>query len=60
MGKSQCKNTIKSQGNMVIPEPSYPTEARSGYPNTVISREYDLKSSISKLIEAFEKEVNIP
>jgi hypothetical protein len=46
IAKGQCKNIInKSQGNMIPPEPSSPTTARSRYPNTTETQKDDLKST---------------
>jgi hypothetical protein len=59
MGKGQCRNTInKSQGNMVLTEPRYPTTASSEYLNTAESQENNLKSNLMKMIETFKEEMN--
>jgi hypothetical protein len=56
MGKGHCKNIVnKGQSSMVPPEPSFPAIASPGYPNSD-----DLKSNLTKMIEAFKEEMNKP
>lgn len=59
MAKDQCKNiTKKSQGNMALPEASYPTAASTAYPNTNEAQEDDLKPNHVNMIQAFKEEIN--
>jgi hypothetical protein len=54
MVKGQNKNTV----NSVVPsEPSSPMTASSGYPNTATEQDNDLKSHLTKMIEAFKEEI---
>lgn len=54
MAKCQCKDTVnKSQSNMLIPEPTYPTIARPGYPN-IPEAQHNLKSILMKMIKVFK------
>jgi hypothetical protein len=60
MVKGYCKNTInKSQGNMPLPEPSFPTTASYENFHTSESQENDLKSNLMKMIEAFKEVTSI-
>ena len=44
MAKGKCKNiTNRNQGNMATSEPSSPTTASLGYPNTQEKQDLDLK-----------------
>jgi hypothetical protein len=43
---------------MKQPEPSCPTTASSGYPNTPEAQENDLKSDLMKMLKTFKKETN--
>lgn len=54
MAKGQCKNTIdKIQDNMAPSEYSYTTTASSEYPNTIKTKDNDLKSNLIKMIGTF-------
>ena len=50
--------TNRNHGHMATSEPSSPTTASPGYPNTPKKQELDLKSYLSKLIEGFKKNLN--
>jgi hypothetical protein len=39
-------------------EPSSPTTASLGYPNTCEEEDFDLKSHLSKMTKAFQKDIN--
>ena len=61
MAKGKCKIiTNRNQGNMAPLEPSTPTTANPGYPNTPEKQELDLKSHFMMLIEDFKKDINNP
>ena len=49
--------TNRNQGNMIPSEPSSPTTANPGYPNTWAKQELDLKSHLIMLIEDFKKNI---
>ena len=58
MAKGQHKNpTNRNQGHMATSEPSSPTTASPGYPNTLEKQELDLKSYLM-MIEGFKKDLN--
>jgi spore germination protein YaaH len=57
--RGQYKNTFNNtQGNMALPEPSYPITAHPGYSNTVEAQENDLKSNLMKMIVVFKEQIN--
>ena len=59
MVKGKHKNpTNRNQGHMATSEPSSPTTASPGYPNTLEKQDLDLKSQFMMLIEGFKKEIN--
>jgi hypothetical protein len=56
MAKDKHKNIInRSQCNMTLSEPSVPTTASPGYPNTPEKQDFDLKSNV---IEAFKENLH--
>lgn len=57
MSTELLNNTVnKSQGNMALPK--HRSTASSGYHNTNITQENDLKSSIIKMIKALKEEMD--
>ena len=59
MAKGKHKIIInRNKGNMTPSEPSSPTTANPGYPNTPEKQELDLKSYLMMLIEGFKKNLN--
>ena len=53
------KNTInKSQGKIIASDPSYHITASSGYPNTNETKENDLKSNLTEMIDSIKEETN--
>jgi hypothetical protein len=56
MAKGKSKNIInRSKYNLAPSEPSSPTIARPGYPNTPEEQDCDLKSHLMKMLEIFKK-----
>jgi hypothetical protein len=56
MVRGKCKNiSNRNQYNLATTEPSSPTIASSGYPNTPIRKDSDLNSHVIKMIEDFLK-----
>jgi hypothetical protein len=56
MAKGKCRNlTKKNQDHSPSSEPSTPTSASPGYPNTPKKQDSDLKSYLMMLIEDFKK-----
>ena len=43
---------------MAPSEPSSPTTASPGYPNTLEEQDYDLNSHLMEMIEAFKEDIN--
>ena len=59
MAKEKWKNLSNgNQGNLAISEPSFPTTASSGLPNTPEKEDSDLKSYLTMMMEIFEKHMN--
>jgi wobble nucleotide-excising tRNase len=59
MAKGKCKNfTNRNQDHSPPSEPSTPTSASPGYPNTPEKQDSDLKSYLMMLIEDFKKGIN--
>jgi hypothetical protein len=59
MAKGKHKNlTHRNQNHWVSSEPSRPTIASPGYPNTPKKQDSDLKSYLMMLVEDFKKDVN--
>ena len=59
MVKGKHKNlNNRNQGYMASSEPSSPTTASPGYPNTLEKQDLDLKSHLMMLMEDFKKEIN--
>jgi hypothetical protein len=59
MVKGKCKNlTNKNQDHSASSEPSTPTKASPGYPNTPEKQDSDLKLYLMILEEDFKKEIN--
>ena len=59
MVKGKCKNlTNRNQDYLASSEPSTPTIASSGFPNTQEKQGSDLKSYLMMLIEHFKKDTN--
>jgi hypothetical protein len=59
MVKGKSKNLgIRKQDHSASSEPSTPTTASSGYPNTPEKQDLDLKSYLMMLVEDFKKGIN--
>jgi hypothetical protein len=59
MAKGKCKNlTNRNQGHSPSSEPSTPTTASTGYPNTSKKQDSDLKSYLMMVVEDFKKKIN--
>ena len=59
MAKGKQKNlTNRNQDYLAPSEPSSPTTASPGYPNTPEKQDLDLKSHLMMLIEDFKKDIN--
>ena len=59
MAKGKCKNlTNRNQDHSPSSEPSTPTSASPGYPNTPKKQDSDLKSYLMMLVEDFKKGIN--
>jgi hypothetical protein len=59
MVKGKHKNlTNRNQDYLTSLEPSSPTTASPGYPNTLEKQDVDLKSHLMMLIEDFKKDIN--
>ena len=59
MVKGKCKNlTNRNQDHSPSSEPSTPTSASPGYPNTPEKQDSDLKSHLMMMIEDFKKDIN--
>jgi hypothetical protein len=59
MGKGKCKNLSKrNQDHWASSEPSTPTIASPGYPNTPEKQDLDLKSYLRMLVEDFKKGID--
>ena len=50
--------TNRSQDNLASSEPSTPTTASPGYPNTPEKQDLDLKSYLMMVVEDFKKGIN--
>jgi chromosome segregation ATPase len=59
MAKGKCKNlTNRNQESSLSSEPSTPTSASPGFPNTPQKQDSDLKSYLMMLVEDFKKGIN--
>jgi hypothetical protein len=59
MAKGKCKNlTNRYQDHSPLSEPSTPTSASPGYPNTSEKLEPDLKAYLMMMVEDIKKEFN--
>ena len=59
MVKGKGKNISKrNQGYLAQSEPSSPTTASHGYPNTPEKQDSDLKTHLMMMIEDFKKDIN--
>jgi hypothetical protein len=59
MAKGKWKTlTNRNQDHLASSEPSTPTTASFGYPNTQEKQESDLKSYLMMLLEDFKKVIN--
>jgi hypothetical protein len=59
MVKGKHKNfTNRNLGYLASSEPSSPTTASPGYPNTPEKQDVDIKSLLMMLIEDFKKDIN--
>jgi hypothetical protein len=59
MARDKSKNIRnRNQGYMTSSEPSHPTTANPGYPNTPEKQDSDLKSLLMMMIEDFKKDIN--
>ena len=59
MAKGKHKNiSNRNQGYLASSEPSSPTTASPGYPNTPQKQVSDLKSHLMMMIEDFKKDVS--
>jgi ribosome recycling factor len=59
MEKGKRRNlTYRNQDHLASSEPSMPTTASLGYPNTPKNQDLELKLYLIMLVEDFEKEIN--
>jgi hypothetical protein len=59
MGKNKGKNkSNRNQGYLASAEPSSPTLASPGYPNTLEKQDSHLKAHLMMMIEDFKKDIN--
>ena len=59
MVRGKGKNiSNRNQGYLASSEPSSPTTASPGYPNTPEKQDSDLKSHLMMMIEDFKKDIN--
>ena len=59
MSRGKGKNiSNRNQAYLASSEPSSPTTASPGYPNTPEKQDSDLKSHLMMMIEDFKKDVN--
>jgi hypothetical protein len=59
MVKSKHKNlTNINQDHLASSEPSIPSTASHGYPNTQEKQDSDLKSYLMTMVEDFKKDIN--
>jgi hypothetical protein len=59
MAKGKCKNlTNRTQDYLASSEPSTPTTASPGNPNTLEKQDLDFKSYLVMLVEDFKKDIN--
>ena len=59
MARGKGKNiSNRNQGYLASSEPSSPTTASPGYPNTPEKQDSDLKSHLMMMIEDFKKDIN--
>jgi hypothetical protein len=59
MAKGKRKNlTNRNQDHSPSSEPSTPTKASPGYPNTLKKQDSKLKSYLMMLVEDFKKDIN--
>jgi hypothetical protein len=59
MGKGKHKNVSnRNQDYLASSEPSSPTTANPGYPNTPEKRDSDLKLHLMMVVEEFKKDIN--
>jgi hypothetical protein len=59
MAKGKCKNlTNRNQDHSPSSEPSTPTSASPGHPNTPEMQDSDLKSYVMMLVEDIKKDFN--
>jgi hypothetical protein len=59
MAKGRCKNlTNRNQDHSPSSEPSTPTSASPGYPNTREKQDPDLKAYLMKMVEDIKKDFN--
>ena len=59
MVKSKCKNlTNRNQDHSPSSEPSTPTSASPGYPNTLENLDPDLKANLMMMVEDIKKDFN--
>jgi hypothetical protein len=59
MARGKGKNiSSRNKGYLASSEPSSPTTASPGYPNTPENQNSDLKSNIMMMIEDFKSDIN--
>ena len=59
MARGKHKNiSNRNQFYLATSEPSSPTTASPGYPNTPLKQDSDLNSHFIKMIEDFKKDIN--
>ena len=59
MAKSKCKNLMnRNQDHSPSSEPSTPTSASPGYPDTPEKQDSDLKSYLMMMVEDIKKDFN--
>jgi hypothetical protein len=58
MEKDKHKNISNRNHNYLASEPSSPTRVNSGYPNTRVKQDSDLKSHLMIMIEECKNDIN--
>ena len=59
MERGKCKDiSNRNQFDLATSEPSSPTTASPGYPNTPINQDSDLNFHFMKMTEDFKKDIN--
>jgi len=58
MARGKHRDLSKRNQDYVASDPSSPTKANTGYPNTLKKQDVDLKSHLIMMIEEFKKDIN--